>query len=942
MAKIPLTQENLNSLYRAFAFYFPEGTVRDAEFSAGDLKWESLNNFIQDVSDTSDLEVDARDLKTVKAAQIAIEKKFTAEEKAAKEKAEANIPQNREQLEAERAKREAAIKETEEKAKEETAAEIAKREEYAKQRKIIQDQIAKSQAAQTELQDKKAYVKVETPQAPTLSPDEQTAYTKLKDLAQKNPVQLKEEISEAIKGKIPDVIKQNSAPEELDLYADSVATSAVINLRSAAPPPPDVETAVLATAATDESLLPNYSFQPDAQKVLAQGLNDIAQMRMTVYQAPANALDLVVGPNVRQLIVGPSPAEIKASFQSTPQGATHELDFGKLNSNYQSALQNPVFSFAQGEIKGKLIDFGKQQLVSKLSSLPPESFLGKIAATQEFQGALTMLKPYASFEFVGAEGLPGVFGRLVAQFSPESAPLVSGVGQMFGIDFGFAPITSAVTPVAADVLTTGAGGVATEAAVTTISAVGAEAVTTGVGVAAGEAAGVTAGAAAGATAGAAAGGPAAPVTAIIGAVIGFVISLIPTALHWLSDKYQKNKEMVVAIPAAILVTLFAGPLAGAAAGLGTYGLMSFAGGGSVASGISSAVSGILTATGAIMATFLAAIGTPILAFMIGFPVIVALILFIINSGAYVVPPGMQSLLSTNPYIDVTKEVTKIVDKSGNDVTDASIKNSQLPLTVSYTVTVTAKKSVLSAVKFSNTCQIITSGAGGTCPAETPTAPSSISPGSSFTFSSDEKYSGGSYNNSTVLDTFKVTANSVEQNNVETSASATVSIGTPPTACLSIDKTKWPPAYYANIVAARATLVSKFSNYISKVCLSYKDLPLKYNPAGHGPYWGWNHGTYIDFFAVGVKNQPDALYTLAHELGHSLIWGSKTAHIHDSYLRYLGISSEAPYCFYADTKNFNKDESLPEAIALYVIQPRCGSVQQKWPIHYRFLKKFIFN
>ena len=224
----------------------------------------------------------------------------------------------------------------------------------------------------------------------------------------------------------------------------------------------------------------------------------------------------------------------------------------------------------------------------------------------------------------------------------------------------------------------------------------------------------------------------------------------------------------------------------------------------------------------------------------------------------------------------------------------------------------------------------------------PPAPESISPGSPFVFTYEETYSGTKYQDSIVNDTFTVTANSVESVGVETSGGASVTIGEPPTGCLSINQAEWPSGAYSNIVAARSTLLAKYSSYVSKVCLSYPDLPLKFNPSSGGGYWGWNHGTYVDFYAAGVGNQANALYTLAHELGHSLAWGSKTAYIYAAYLAFPGIKSEAPYCFYSATTNWNDGESMPEAIALYVIEPRCGSVQSKYPKHYQFLMKYVFN
>ena len=811
-------------------------------------------------------------------------------------------------------RRNADIKASVEKAKAQTQAEIARRQEYAKQRQIIRDQVTKTRVAQTELQGKRIPVRVELPKNPVLSQNEQTAYTRLKDLSQKNPVQIKEELSAAIQEKIPTSIKQNSTPEEVKLYADTVATQAVANLRMASPPPPDVETAILVTAAINKDVLQKAVSKPDTQKILGQGLNDLARIRMTAYQAPANALDMIVGPNVRKLILGPSPAEIHASFQS--QGATHELDLGKLNTNYQSALQNPIFSYAQDEIKGKVLDFGKQQLLSRLSSFPPDSALGKLAASNQFKGALTMLQPYTSFEFVGAEGLPGIFGKFVMQFSPESAPLLSGFGNMMGIDFGIAPISSAVTPIAADALAVTGGELVGETAVVATT----EVVTT------------TTGAVGGTGAGLVIGQFVIPIPAIgaaIGAAIGWVGGKIAKIIPW---KKVKENILPIATFALLFGLVFKDPFLIAGGGAGIAGNILLGGLPFSQRSFSRFFRGVGNIFRIWVSAIAIALGTPILIILVIIPILTALMIIIINSGAYMVPPSQNSLLSTNPYI----QVDKVADPPG------PFQNTDLPLTISYTVTVTAKKSTLTNVQFTNTCQIITTGPQEDCPAVTPPAPATIEPSSPFVFTYEETYTGSQYNDSIVIDTFKVTANTIEQGNVETSGSATISIGNPPTACLSIDEAQWPSEYYTYIFNARATLVSNFSNYVSKVCLSYTDLPLKYNPVGNGNLWGWNYGTYIDFYQLGVKDQASALYILSHELGHSLAWGAKTAYIYASYLAYPGIKSEAPYCFYSVTSQWNADESMPEAIALHIIEPQCGTVQQKWPIHYQFLMKYVFN
>lgn len=647
MYNFDFTQENLASILRAFEFYFPnEVAARDGKFSFGDLSWNDLSDFIETIERVGGVNVDltsAKSIKdTVKAAQLAIGEKFEQGIEAEQKKVEANKPQDQEALNKNLEEREKTIKESEQKAKEQTDAEIKRREEFARQKQIIQDQYVKTQAAKAELQEKNIKVKVELPQTPVLSNEEKASYTILKELATRNPTQLRKEISRAIQARMPDGIKQNSDSGQLANYTDSVATQVVKNLRMTSAPPPDIETAVIASGAVDGT--PDFGLQPTTQELVGQELNDLARIKLGMYQAQAGALDLIFGRNVRELIIGPSPDEIKVNFQAPPDEATHQLDFSKLNSSYGSILQNPIFSFAEGEAKSRLISFGKQQLASRLSSISSESTLGDFFVTKEFQGILTMLQSSASMEFVGAEGLPGIIGKFVVTFSPESSPLVAGLGEIFGIDFGFIPITSAITPAVGDILTVGGGEFLAESSVTTmatlgstgasaITGIGTEAVTTTL---TGTVAEVTT-TAIGTEAGAAAGSvvPVPIVGTIIGAVIGF---LVAKAFSWINDKLSKNREMFYAVPAAVIVGIFAGPIPGLAAGLGTFGLTAAMGTG-IPTVIMSGLSGFFGALSAIWATFVSAIGGVILGIMLGFVALVVIILIIINSGAYVVPQG---------------------------------------------------------------------------------------------------------------------------------------------------------------------------------------------------------------------------------------------------------------------------------------------------------------
>lgn len=402
-------------------------------------------------------------------------------------------------------------------------------------------------------------------------------------------------------------------------------------------------------------------------------------------------------------------------------------------------------------------------------------------------------------------------------------------------------------------------------------------------------------------------------------------------IEWIGPKLKKlfneNKEVFLIgglggmylAGGGLLTALFVIPTLIGAAGVFTGGFM--------------AMRAFRTIRNFVSAIFYMSVGNilmPILIFLLATPVVIVLILFIINSGAYIVPPSPLTIENiASPYIGIEKTA----DPSG------PFENTDLPLKIKYTVTITSKKETLSNIQITNECQVYLESGSQKCQAPPIVRNEPISGGSSFTTTYEVIYNT-TYKDAIVIDTINVTADTENSGLQSSSGSASITIGDPPSDCLIIDG-NWPSGYKSNMQSAIGILASKYNNYVSKVCSAFPNgLLLKYNPSGYGNYWGWNHGQYIDFYQLGVKNPADALYTLSHELGHSLAWHVKG--IQTSYESFPGITSEAPYCFYRDTINFDPSESLEEAIAFHIIQPRCGSVQQKYPLHYQFIMKYVFN
>ncbi len=185
--------------------------------------------------------------------------------------------------------------------------------------------------------------------------------------------------------------------------------------------------------------------------------------------------------------------------------------------------------------------------------------------------------------------------------------------------------------------------------------------------------------------------------------------------------------------------------------------------------------------GRIGASMAITIGTPIIVAIIVFPILVTIILFIINSGAYIVPPSLPGLNFESPYVGVDKTASP----------PGPFQNSDLPLTIEYTITITAKKGTLTNIHFSESCQVIKKGASVSCPSITggiPQPPESISPTTPFSFKYSITYAAGTFVDSLVVNSFTVTADAAGVSGVRGVGSTSIRIGNPPEDC---PNNAWP-------------------------------------------------------------------------------------------------------------------------------------------------------
>ena len=271
---------------------------------------------------------------------------------------------------------------------------------------------------------------------------------------------------------------------------------------------------------------------------------------------------------------------------------------------------------------------------------------------------------------------------------------------------------------------------------------------------------------------------AAPVVGNIIVYIGTeILEKIISKLKDLVSKIKENsKEFVIAGIALFAGGAFMGSAALMGAGAGLGGLGAVNGG---LSGIKGVISGIGSSiAGLFSAVVLPSVGVPLLIGIISIPVLVAILLFIINSGAYIVPPSPSTISSAveSPYIGIEKTVsTDCMNKAGCPSFG----------TVTYKIKITAKKGVLSNIKLSNKYSTSCRSGNKTFPNpnvhEISSPPETISPTGSYEFEYTADITS-SFDNCLIIDTVEITADTPEKPAVTAAASASVSVGNPPEEC----------------------------------------------------------------------------------------------------------------------------------------------------------------
>jgi hypothetical protein len=416
--------------------------------------------------------------------------------------------------------------------------------------------------------------------------------------------------------------------------------------------------------------------------------------------------------------------------------------------------------------------------------------------------------------------------------------------------------------------------------------------------------------------------------------------LVSSVLSFITGEKDLRKQIAVLGGATAIAFLAAGQIVPAtvagAVSLGSA--ASIAGGGSVVTGIAGAISAaIFGLLGIVTASLL----VPLLIAFVIIPLFFVITVYIINTGAYVVPyGGFTSTFPSpreNPYIGVEKTADP-----------ARIENPPPTRIVTYTITVTARQGSLTNISFEYDCRVMGT-SGDDCPdisPPIPEPPSIITPTESFTFSYQATYDA-SHSDSIVVDTFAVSAD-VEGTTRQTgTTSANLIIGNPPTGCMVVSDAAqtWPAEYRTVLEEAIIRLASEQPVFTSRVCLD-GEIPLCYDPDSV-TYWGWHvHRRDCDilFSGGGFRRANDAIYILTHEVSHHLqrVMPELQRQYENS-----GALRELPICSYVATST--PGEGFAENNALYVEYPSywrsmCGNTTypERYPIHYNFADTVVFR
>lgn len=510
---------------------------------------------------------------------------------------------------------------------------VAQKEKLTEQTNFIEQQRLKTEDLQKALEGKKVYIKIEKV--------ENLQNSGLKEQSQISARKFIETTTEIYKTKLAN---QNLSQPEIDNIAEQAALTTYETLNGNSP----LQRMAILKKLSSQDNLNKITSDPEMQSILRTAVKARSNSLASQYEIYRQFIDVektgeVNVPGKVQVDVSFDPADLQKGYEEfdpNQEITTPHLEMLSDQGNILGNLRIPM-DIGIREIKSRLLRSTGDALAKRIKALPADSRLAETFNSRLVQFGLSQMGLVAPAEWVAVEG--SWVGNLIV--STGYGPIAGVLQGITGFDLGVVqviPIAEA-GELAADTF------LGTEAAMAIGGDVAAAAVPGGAGVVAGAIgkAATTAGAEAvvegtAAVAGgeiATATGLGAAIGNIPGLIIGAVIGLIVSALPAIGKFIDKHKGEFLG---GGIMMILAGSTLGSLAIIAVGAPIALLGGAAIV-GAGEGIGGVFAVMGglfsAIFGGIMAIVGPPILATFITLAVAVPLILFIINSGAYVVPPG---------------------------------------------------------------------------------------------------------------------------------------------------------------------------------------------------------------------------------------------------------------------------------------------------------------
>lgn len=605
-------------------------------------------------------------------------------------------------------------------------------EAFKRQQEIYTEKIQKTKILEEALKNKKIYYKVEE------------AKTELEKQAEAKPKKFVEDTETQFKNS-PNLKNLSQDQAKIESEQAAVTTYDVLTNN---PNSPIFRAVIAEKIISNPELLNKFVPNLENQKILKDISSVLTDQKIAQFELAKHFVRL--------------PENINFEFSDFPQQGYKDFDLSQIASgnvdflNQQNLLLDSLDGLGEGEIRSRILLSVGGRLTNYVASLPADSLLAQTYNSGIVQLGLARIGIIESASLVAESWGGNVF--IAAGLGDVGLFVQTKTGIDLGIKVAAKEVGKQVVEKTGEAIVEGGINIAGEG----VGKIGLTAVLT----------------------------PAFAWAGPLAPILAGITSFVATSFigKGVSDAFSKIKvfikrnDLSAAIPALLgggIAIPFLGLGAGLGIGGGIFGGLKLAG--STSAGRAAFGRGVGNFFGAIAGATLGAIGGPILGILLGFPVIVVFILFIINSGAYIVPPSLSELNIggfSSPYVDLTKTPNP----------PGPFTNSDFPKEITYTVSITPKKGALTNVNISYGCQVV-SKSNLSCPdieledsyKNIFSSPQTISiTGITFTYKSTYD---SSYKDSAIIDSIKLNGVSASDSvSVSTETSASVTFGTPPISC----------------------------------------------------------------------------------------------------------------------------------------------------------------